>query len=206
MKIKQYVSHSVFQENTYFLFKNDVVLIIDPGDDPKLLIDEINKYQYKIQAVLATHGHIDHIFSASEICNKYSCPFVMSRHDQKILDNLELSCKTFGMEYWGTPVIDIDIADENELKIGEFSMKIYQTPGHTQGGVCYLIENNLFSGDTLFHRSIGRTDLPGGDHDMLLRSVKDVLYTLPDDTIIYPGHMGPTKIGEEKKHNPFVIL
>jgi len=206
MKIKHHVSHSVFQENTYFLFKNDKVLIIDPGDDPKLLIDEINNNNYSIQAVLATHGHIDHIIAAAEICKKYTCPFIMSRHDQRVIDNLELSCKTFGMQYWGTPVIDIDIADETEFNIGEFSIKIYHTPGHTPGGVCYLIDNNLFSGDTLFHRSIGRADLPGGDHGTLIRSVKNVLYALPDDTMVYPGHMGPTKIGEEKRHNPFVII
>ena len=100
----------------------------------------------------------------------------------------------------------MDIADENELKIGDFLLKIYHTPGHTEGGVCYYIDNVLFSGDTLFHRSIGTTDLPGGDHARLLRSIKDVLYALPDDTIVYPGHMDTTKIGEEKKHNPYVIL
>ena len=206
MKIKQYVSHSVFQGNTYFLFKNDQVLIIDPGDDPNLLIEEINKNKYKIQAVLATHGHIDHIIAAAEICDKYSCPFIMSSHDEGVLNSLESACVGFEMEYFGTPKIDIDIADENELQIGDFSLKIYHTPGHTEGGVCYLIENILFSGDTLFHRSIGRTDLPGGDHGKLLRSIKDVLYALPDDTMVYPGHMGTTRIGEEKKHNPFVIL
>jgi len=137
MKIKQYVSHSVFQENTYFLFKNDQVLIIDPGDDPNLLIEEINKNKYKIQAVLATHGHIDHIIAAAEICDKYSCPFIMSSHDEGVLNSLESACVGFEMEYFGTPKIDIDIADENELQIGDFSLKIYHTPGHTEGGVCY---------------------------------------------------------------------
>jgi glyoxylase-like metal-dependent hydrolase (beta-lactamase superfamily II) len=206
MKIKQHVSHSVFQENTYFLSKNDQVLIIDPGDDPSLLIDQINKNNYKIQAVLATHGHLDHIIAAAEICKKYSCPFIMSKNDQEIVNKLELTCTGFGVKYFGTPKIDKDIANENELQIGEFSLKIFHTPGHTEGGVCFLIENILFSGDTLFHRSVGRTDLPGGDLGKLLRSIKDVLYVLPDETIVYPGHMDATTIGEEKKHNPFVIL
>lgn len=206
MKIKQHVSHSVFQENTYFLFKNDQVLIIDPGDDPELLIDIINKSKHRVQAVLSTHGHVDHILAAAQICDAFSCPFVMSRHDQEILNGLELTCEHFRIKYFGTPQIDMDIADEAEIRIGEFLINILHTPGHTRGGVSYLIENMLFSGDTLFHRSVGRTDLPGGDHGKLLRSIKEVLYELPEETIVYPGHMDTTTIGDEKKHNPFVIL
>jgi hydroxyacylglutathione hydrolase len=206
MIIKQHVSNSVFQENTYIISKNDQVVIIDPGDDLTYLSDYIDNDKHKVLAVLATHAHLDHIFGASDLCKEYSCPFVLSSKDLEILNAHENSCEYFKQKYRGTPSLDLDISNKSILHLGAFKIKILHTPGHSPGGVCYLIDDVLFSGDTLFHRSVGRTDLHGGDHGTLIRSIKEVLFTLPEETIVYPGHMGLTTIGEEKLHNPFIIL
>ncbi len=141
----------------------------------------------------------------TNLCKEYSCPFILSSKDKEILDAHKSSCEYFKQKYRGTPSLDIDIANENKLQLGDFEFKILHTPGHSPGGVCYLIENVLFSGDTLFYRSIGRTDLHGGEHGILIRSINEVLFSLPEETTVYPGHMGLTTIGEEKLHNPFII-
>jgi glyoxylase-like metal-dependent hydrolase (beta-lactamase superfamily II) len=205
MIINTHVSKTVFQENTYILIKNNEVLIIDPGDKIENILPYIDSKD-KVLAVLATHGHLDHISSVSDLCKKYSCPFVMSSRDQDVLDNHKNSCDMFKQEYYGTPKINIDISNENELHLSTYDIKIFHTPGHTKGGVSFLIDNVLFSGDTLFRHSIGHVNQYGGNPETLLNSIKKVLFPLPDETIVYPGHLGTTTIGEEKKHNPYLIL
>ncbi len=205
MRIIRHVSESVFQENTYILEKKNQVIIIDPGDVLESIISHIS-FDSKVLAVLATHAHLDHITSAKELCKKYNCPFILSSADKAVLDAHEQSCEYFRQPYLGTPIINIDILSKNDISLGDFTVQILHTPGHTLGGVCYLIDNILFSGDTLFHRSIGRTDLPGGDQSQLLNSIKKILFKLPDETKVYPGHMDATSIGEEKKFNPYVNL
>jgi glyoxylase-like metal-dependent hydrolase (beta-lactamase superfamily II) len=113
--------------------------------------------------------------------------------------------KQFNIEYIGTPQIDMDISQKNEIILGKMKFHILHTPGHTPGSVCYFINGILFSGDTLFYHSVGRTDLPRSDADLLNRSVKETLFVLPDETVVYPGHMNSTTILEEKKSNPFII-
>lgn len=205
MRIIQHISHSVFQENTYILYKNDQVLIIDPGDDPKYYNEYLTENN-KLLAVIATHGHLDHIMGAKALCDKYQCPFLVSGDDAEIIDRHEQTCDRFNMPNWGTPHTDIDISEKENIEIGAFKIKIIHTPGHTAGSLCLLIDEVLFSGDTLFQRSIGRTDLPGGDHAMLIRSLNDMMKVLPESTVVYPGHMGKTTIGEEKKYNPFIVI
>lgn len=205
MLIKTHVSKTVFQENTYILVKNNEVIIIDPGDSMENILPEIDP-AHKLVAILATHGHLDHISSVVPLKHRYSCPFIMNSRDQELLDNHQNSCSMFQQEYYGTPQIDIDIADKNEFEIGNFNIKILHTPGHTKGGVCYLIDEKLFSGDTLFYRSIGHVNQYDGNPETLIHSIKTKLYALPNDTIVYPGHMGISMIGEEKKFNPYVNL
>ncbi|MCK4813406.1 MAG: MBL fold metallo-hydrolase [Candidatus Marinimicrobia bacterium] len=206
MIVIQHVSSTVFQENTYIIKNNNFALIIDPGDDPEKITARIEKENCKVQGILATHGHVDHILAAFRLCEVYSCPFIMSTLDSKGLDELKNMCVQFQLPYYGTPKIDINIASNDMLELGDFSFNILHTPGHTKGSVCYLFDHILFSGDTLFHHSIGRTDLFGGDMQALQRSIKDKLLSLPDDTRIYPGHLEMTTIKEEKYHNPFIVL
>jgi glyoxylase-like metal-dependent hydrolase (beta-lactamase superfamily II) len=205
MRIVQHISHTPFKENSYILSKNDQIIIIDPGDKPEYY-DNYFQNGEKLLAVLATHGHLDHIFSASELCKTHDCPFIMSSKDQGVLDLHRQACEKYLQSYYGTPLINVDIAEKNELILGDFKITIIHTPGHTKGGVCYLIDNVLFSGDTLFYRSIGHVNQYDGNPDILLNSIKHNLYILPDDTIVYPGHMGATTIGEEKQFNPFVTM
>ncbi|MFA6618083.1 MAG: MBL fold metallo-hydrolase [Candidatus Neomarinimicrobiota bacterium] len=205
MIIKTHVSRTPFQENTYILAKNNEVLIIDPGDRMENILPYINPKD-KVLAVLATHGHLDHVSSAKKLCEKFGCPFIINSKDQALLDHLKKSCESYRQEYYGTPKIDIDIADKKALSIGPFDIKILHTPGHSQGGVCFLVDGILFSGDTLFRRSIGNTTFYGGDLETLLNSIKNELFTLADETIVYPGHMGTTTIAEEKKYNPYLNL
>lgn len=205
MIIKTHVSKTVFQENTYILLKNNDVIIIDPGDKMENILPYIAPSN-TVLAVLATHGHLDHISAAVNLCEKYSCPFIMNSKDQDVLDNHKNSCDMFNQEYYGTPKIGIDIAHKNELSIGNYDIKILHTPGHTKGGVAFLIDDILFSGDTLFRRTIGHVNQYGGNSETLVNSIKEVLFLLPNDTLVYPGHMGITTIGEEKKYNPYVIL
>lgn len=204
MIVIQNTSHTVFQENTYFIIDNKKALIIDPGDDPRTLIKKIESEKCTVQAVMATHGHTDHIFAAKPLCEHYECPFIMNSTDREWLKEMENLCLNFGLPYYGTPVIDIDIADEQELKAGDFTFHIIHTPGHSPGSVCFLFDKMLFSGDTLFYHSVGRCDLPGGDGKVLRRSVREKLFNLPEETTVYPGHMAETTIKEEKINNPFL--
>ncbi len=206
MIVIQHRSSTVFQENVYIVKNNNFALIIDPGDHPEKITARIEKENCKVQGILATHGHADHILAASRLCEIYSCPFIMSRIDSKWLAELKNMCEHFQIPYYGTPAIDIDITLKNMLELGDFSFDILHTPGHTKGSVCFLFDHILFTGDTLFHHSIGRTDLPGGDMQELQGSIKDKLLSLPDDTRIYPGHLKMTTIGEERSHNPFIVL
>jgi len=205
MRIVPHISHSVFQENTYILYKNESMLIIDPGDDPKYY-DTYFTEKAKCEAVIATHGHLDHIMAAKKLCKTYECPFAVNSKDREIINRHEESCTRYNLPHWGTPSIDIDLSGKDEIELGDFKIKIFHTPGHTPGSICFLIDGVLFSGDTLFHRSVGRTDLPGGDHGGLMMSLKDLMSRLPGDTPVYPGHMGKTTIEEEKRFNPFIVL
>ena len=206
MEIIRHISQFVFQQNSYILIKKDQALIIDPGDCPEIFIAILKEKNVELQAIIGTHGHVDHVYAAAALCEKYSCPFIMSSQDQEWLDAVKSMCHQFDLEHLGTANIDHDISNKNELNIGEFSFKILHTPGHTPGCVCYYFDDILFSGDTLFYHSVGRTDLPRSNMDTLKKSVREKLFQLPDSTIVYPGHMEETTIGEEKRNNPFIIL
>lgn len=206
MILKSFESDLIFRENTYLLTSGGKAILIDPGAEPELLIGEIFSGGYKLLAVLATHGHVDHVLSAKPLCERFGSPFYMHGGDRGWLEDLQKMCTRFRLPYYGTPLMNHDLAECSELDLDPFHFKVLHTAGHSEGSVCFLTEDLLFSGDTLFRRSVGRTDLPGGDLALLKRSIRETILTLPEETRVYPGHLEATKIADEKRHNPFLVL
>ena len=197
----------MLQANTYLVCDETSRLgfIVDLGGYSKELKNIIEKNDIQIQYIVLTHGHGDHIGGVQEHLKDFpDAKVVCSRAEEKMLLDPELNeAHHFGPEKVSFKP-DILVDDGDTLTVGNMTMKFIMTPGHTEGGMCILIDNVLFSGDTLFCRSIGRTDLAGGDFRTIMESIKKKLFLLPDETQVLPGHMGPTTIGFEKENNPFV--
>lgn len=168
---------------------------IEPG-----INDELTKAGAKLKYILLTHGHFDHVAGIRQTDAKV----VMHREDITILNQANLYLSVFGIPEITIPDIDIFVNDGDVLKLGDIDIKVIHTPGHTQGGVCYLVNNMLFSGDTIFRESVGRCDLEGGDFVQIVDSIKSKIFTLPDNTVIYPGHGISTNVSWEKEHNQFM--
>ena len=194
--------------NTYMVINDDTkeAVIIDPADIPANLRAHIAKEGLEIKAILLTHAHFDHITGLDKAIEIYGqMPVYVGKQDLELLHNEVLNeSLTFGKEY--TYDGGDAIYDGQVLSVIGCDFKIIHTPGHTPGGVCYYLESEevLFSGDTLFRASVGRTDFRASNHSDLVHSIREKLFALPEDTMVYPGHMGATTIGFEKKHNPFV--
>ncbi len=205
IKINRY-DNGVFEENTYVIRETErnVAAVIDPGEFSKEIqnvIDSTNGLRY----IFLTHAHSDHMRDADEYMKRWpDAKLVVHKDDAEMLENASInySQETVGKKIELKP--DICVEDKDKLDFGAETVKIIHTPGHSSGGMCLLIDGKLFSGDTLFYRSVGRTDLYGGDWDALKKSVKNKLYALPDETEVYPGHGPATKIGDEKRSNPYV--
>lgn len=197
----------MLQANTYLVCDETSRLgfIVDLGGYSKELKNIIEKNDIQIQYIVLTHGHGDHIGGVQEHLRDFpDAKVVCSRAEEKMLLDPELNeAHHFGPEKVSFNP-DILVDDGDTLTVGNMTMKFIMTPGHTEGGMCILVDDVLFSGDTLFCRSIGRTDLAGGDFKTLMESIKNKLFLLPDETQVLPGHMGTTTIGFEKEHNPFV--
>ncbi len=177
--------------------------VIDPGDDEGEILTVIKNNNYNVTHILLTHGHVDHIAAVAEIKKATGAEINMRRDDLVLVENSGIQADMFGLRPAGDFTIDKYIQDEAQIKVGNLIITAISTPGHSPGGVCYLTENCLFSGDTLFADSIGRTDLPGGSYELLLSSIRNKLLTLPPETIVYPGHGPATTIAREIKFNPF---
>ena len=197
----------MLQANTYLVCDETSRLgfIVDLGGYSKELKNIIEKNDIQIQYIVLTHGHGDHIGGVQEHLKDFpDAKVVCSRAEAKMLLDPELNeAHHFGPEKVSFKP-DILVDDGDTLTVGNMTMKFIMTPGHTEGGMCILVDDVLFSGDTLFCRSIGRTDLAGGDFRTIMESIKKKLFLLPDETQVLPGHMGSTTIGFEKENNPFV--
>ncbi len=183
--------------------KADSIVIIDPGDEAELLLDEADEMAGTVAAILITHGHVDHIAAAAEVQRATGAKLYVHAADAPMLTRPD--------PYWASLVggvkpcsADVELADGDELHLAGVDIRVMHTPGHSPGGVCFVTSEAVFCGDTLFAGSIGRTDLPGSDHDAMVSSLDRLVSELPDEMLVYPGHGPATTIGEEKTDNPFI--
>ena len=200
----EFILSGEFQENCYIVF-DDIskkAIIIDPGQDGKKVIDRIEKLNLKPELLINTHGHFDHTFSDDIIRQKYNIPLAIHKDDTEMLSDANKNFSTM----IGDPVIikkaEIIFETEEQKETSFCKYSVIYTPGHSKGSVCILIDNTLFSGDTVFKNSIGRTDLYGGNYDNLILSLQKIK-KLPQNTIICPGHGPFTILKEELENNPY---
>ncbi|MEJ5350154.1 MAG: MBL fold metallo-hydrolase [Melioribacteraceae bacterium] len=202
-----------FLENTYVAWddKSKEALVIDPGcsneNEEKLLLDFIEKNNLVLKYLINTHCHIDHILGNSFIKEKFNPLLLMPEKDIFLLDIMKEQANYFGIKFKPSPMPDDLLSEDKILKLGDSEIKFLFTPGHSPGEYCVYFESDkiCFTGDVLFKGSIGRTDLWGGDYEILINSIKTKLLTLPDDAIIFPGHEDISSIGYEKQFNSFII-
>lgn len=200
-----------FQENTYLIIneKNEC-WIVDPGmyngQEADFMLNYLEKHQLTPVAIINTHTHIDHIFGVKALQEKYNIPFSCHKLDLPVLQNSVASAMMFGLSFKGPLVADSFIDENKKLQVGDESLAILLTPGHSPGSIVFYYPEGKWAigGDVLFNGSIGRTDLPGGHYDTLINSIKQGLFSLPHDTTIHPGHGPATSIGNEKSSNPFL--
>lgn len=192
-------------ENCYILGdeKTGKAAVIDPGDEPERIVEKLNRKRLNCEYILLTHAHVDHVSGIKGVVEATGAKVLIHKGDAFMLKSAPVQALAFGMKPFMPPKIEKYIEDGDIIEIGNLKVKVLHTPGHSSGGVCFLVENCIFVGDTIFQGSIGRTDLPGGDYNELIASVEAKIFTLPDDTVIYPGHGPETTVGYEKKYNPF---
>lgn len=194
-----------FQVNNYLVVCEETkeAVLIDAGGDLTKLEKRLEDTGATLKYIFCTHGHLDHIAGIADIQKKFGVKVYLHKEDDFLVDNFQDSLGMYGFPHYETPKIDEFYDEYQELKVGNLSFKVILTPGHSPGSVCLLAENNLFAGDTIFSRSVGRTDLPGGSYKQLKASIEDVIFALNPDITIYSGHGSITSVGEEKTHNPF---
>lgn len=196
----------MFGSNCYVVGNNGEGIIIDPGVDSREIINVVRKTGLKIINIILTHAHIDHICSMDAVRDALGATVMIHRADAEALtDPWYNGSALFGISS-AFRQADRILMDEEVFKAGELDIHIIHTPGHTPGGICIKIGGNIFTGDTLFRMSIGRTDLGGGDYKEIINSIKSKLMRLDDDTVIYSGHGEASTIGYEKKNNPFIRI
>ncbi len=180
-------------------------IVIDPGGDAELLLGDIREHGLNVTAIVATHAHFDHVLAAEVVRTATAAPFYLHSDDAPVLSWLQESGRLFlGIELPPPPEIDTSPVEGDTLVAGDVTLSVLHTPGHSPGSISLLGEDALFSGDTLFAGSVGRTDLPGGDTDALVKAVHSKLFTIERDLKVLPGHGPATTLEHERVHNPFV--
>jgi glyoxylase-like metal-dependent hydrolase (beta-lactamase superfamily II) len=179
-------------------------VIIDPGDDADEILRRIKELGIEISYILATHGHFDHVGAVAPLKRVLNAEFLAHKGDFFFLEDGENAARRWGFTIEQPPKPDRFIDDGDTVDVGDSKLEVMHTPGHSPGGISFLYDRMVFGGDTLFQRSIGRTDFRLGSFDDLQKSIRTRLYTLPDDTVVFTGHGPATTIGDEKKHNLFV--
>ena len=206
--INQLVINGPFHQNCYVIGDpvSKIGAVIDPGSEPDKISSVISKLGLSVQSVFNTHGHIDHIGAVEALRQSHGIKFYLHKNDEPLVRKADQYAAMYELPFDKIPDVDHYLEDQNEFSIGGLKMTVIHIPGHTPGCCAFYFPEHqtLFSGDTLFRESIGRTDLPGGDHALILKSIKENLFKLPGDTVVYPGHGPETTIDYEIKNNPFL--
>lgn len=202
MKIKHFVV-GMISTNCYMVINEETkeAVVIDPAQRPKQMLEYAKENEIDVKAILLTHGHFDHIMGIDDFLKEYDIPVYVHEDDKETMEDSSLNLsRTYSFSD------SVYLKDGEVLEIAGMMFKVIHTPGHTPGCACYYMESEkvLFSGDTLFEMSVGRTDFPNSSTKDLVRSVREKLFVLPDDVLVLPGHMGDTSIGYEKLHNMYV--
>jgi glyoxylase-like metal-dependent hydrolase (beta-lactamase superfamily II) len=181
-------------------------MVIDPGDEVDDILAILKKENLTLKQIVVTHAHIDHVGGAMKLKRATGAPILMNQNDYALLKMLDMQAAWIGMRPPGPVEIDESADDGRVLQIGSIAANVIHTPGHTEGSICLFMpsEKKLIAGDTLFAGSIGRTDLPGGSFEKIIRSIHNSLMSLPDDVVVIPGHGPATDIGRERQSNPFL--
>ncbi len=182
-------------------------MVIDPGDQIDDIMDIIERHVLKVKQIVVTHAHIDHVGGAMKLKQRTGAPILLNQNDQALLKMMDMQAAWIGVRPPGQIAIDQSLKDADRLQVGNLQASVMHTPGHTEGSIClyFPAEKKLIAGDTLFAGSIGRTDLPGGSYEKIMDSLRGRLMSLPDETVVIPGHGPETTIGEERESNPFLI-
>jgi hydroxyacylglutathione hydrolase len=181
-------------------------IVIDPGDDIERIVAILTEKKLKVKQIVVTHAHIDPVGGAMKLKKLTGAPVLLNKNDQALLKMLDVQATWIGVATPESVSIDESVTTGDVISTSNHKAQVLHTPGHTEGSICLYFEPEklLIAGDTLFAGSIGRTDLPGGDYDKIIRSIHENVLTLPDETVVIAGHGPPTTIGEERETNPFL--
>ena len=182
-------------------------MVIDPGDDIEDVLALIRKHNLQVKQIVITHAHIDHVGGAMKLRAATGAPILLNQNDYALLKMLDVQAAWIGMASPGKVEIDRSVTTGESVSVGSLTAQVLHTPGHTEGSICLYLpaEQKLIAGDTLFAGSIGRTDLPGGSMQKIMRSLHGTVLALPDETVVVPGHGPLTTIGDERESNPFLV-
>lgn len=210
MRIKSFVFNP-FYENTYVVSSNEGnCLIFDPGCYEDYEVEELKEYIHlndlSVKAIINTHCHIDHVLGNALLKSTYKVPLKIPKGEQEVFEAVPAYAPQWGIAGYTHAEVDHFLSEQEQLILDEIEWQLIEVPGHSPGHLMFYneAEKVVIGGDVLFRESIGRTDLPGGNHDDLLKNIQEKVYTLPEDVEVLPGHGPSTTIGHEKKHNPFV--
>ena len=205
LKIITTIADPLFQSNSYIVYCSETGegVISDPGK-PETFEHILNDKNIALKAIINTHGHLDHISGAAMTRDKFRIPFRIAEGDHNLVREVNTFTSGYGLPEMQVPQLDEPLVDGERIKVGQEEIEIIATPGHSPGGVCIYFPGHLITGDTLFQGSIGRTDLPGGDYDTLISSIKNKILTLPGETRVYPGHGPASTVAAEAAGNPFL--